>query len=337
MAKIRELTDLKKTLGSQLRSPRQTNGLFESDCEIIKCSAKNFLVTSMDSLGEEITIGLYKNLETWAWMTVMSSVSDLAASGASPLGLTLSTQWAFGTSKDIQKKFFAEINRACRKSQVPLLGGDSGYAKDHVFTSSILGQSSREPLTRLGAKAGDYLVLAHDKKTGLGPALAYRYLLNLNDSAMPEKLFRPTPSWQLTYKLRPWISAAIDTSDGLGPCLYILALMNDLGFELHWQENIHHPRAMQFCQEQMISPIMLWLGDHGDFQSLYVVPEKNIAKLPRKGLSVLGQFHKKKTWNLKYNEHTVALPLGDIANCGRDVDSYKQLFAANAKYLSRYS
>lgn len=336
MTQIRELTELKKTLGSQLRSSQQTNGLFESDCEIVKLAAKNFLVTSMDSLGEEITIGLYKELKTWAWMTVMSSVSDLAASGASPIGLTLSTQWAFGTPKDMQKKFFAEIKRACVKSQVPLLGGDSGYAKDHVFTASILGQTTNQPLTRMGIKAGDYLVLAHGQKTGVGPALAYRYLLNLPDRALPEKIFRPTPSWQLTYKLRPLISAAIDTSDGLGPCIYILALLNDLGFELQWQEDIHHPQALKFCQEQNVSPIMLWLGDHGDFQSLYVVPEKNIAKLPRAGLSILGQFQKKKTFNLRYKNHQVALPLADIANSGRDVDSYARLFKSNVKYLNRY-
>ncbi|KYG66274.1 hypothetical protein AZI86_04235 [Bdellovibrio bacteriovorus] len=336
MAQIRELTELKKVLGSQFKSAKQTNGLFESDCEIVKLAAKSFLVTSIDSLGEEITIGLYKELKTWAWMTVMSSVSDLAASGASPIGITLSTQWAFATSKDIQKKFFAEIKKACVKSQVPLLGGDSGYAKDHVFTSSILGQSTTPPLTRIGAKAGDYLVLAHGKNTGVGPALAYRYLLNLPDSALPEKIFRPHPSWQLTQNLRPLLSAAIDTSDGLGPCMYILALLNDLGFELQWQEGIHHRHALQFCQERKISPVMLWLGDQGDFQSLYVVPQKNISKLPKKGLSILGQFQKKKSYNLRYQNHNIALPFADIANCGRDVDSYARLFDSNVKYLNRY-
>ena len=336
MGQIKELVELKKLLGSQLKSAKQVNGLFESDCEIIKTGSKNFLVTSMDSLGEEITIGLYKELQTWAWMTVMSSVSDLASSGASALGITLSTQWAFDTPEEMQKKFFSEVKKACVKSQVPLLGGDSGYAKDHVFTSSILGQSTEKPLTRLGAKAGDYLVLAHNKNVGLGPALGYRYLLNAPEDLLPEKIFRPNPSWQLTNQLRPWISAAIDTSDGLGPCLYILALLNDLGFELQWQENVNHPQALRFCHVSKISPVMLWLGDHGDFQSLYVVSKKNLARLPKKGLTVLGRFQKKKAYTLRYQGQTIGLPLAEIANCARDVDSYARLFESNVGYLNRY-
>lgn len=336
MKQIKEQIELKKILGSQLRSAKQLNGFFEADCEIVKLGPKNFLVTSMDSLGEEMSIGLYKDVETWAWMTVMSSVSDLAASGASAIGMTLSTQWAFGTSKEMQKKFFAEVKRACLKSKVPLLGGDSGYAKDHVFTSSILGQATSTPLTRLGAKAGDYLVLAHKKDLGAGPALAYRYLTESSDELFPESSFRPQPAWDLTQRLRPLISAAIDTSDGLGPCLYLLGLLNDLGFELQWQQNIHHPQALKFCERMRISPVMLWLGDHGDFQTLYVVPERNIARLPKQGLTILGRLQKKKTYSVKYNNQKIELPLAEIANTPRDAASYARLYRSNVNYLKRY-
>lgn len=336
MKTIRELTELKKTLGSQLRSSKQVNGIFESDCEIVKVGPKNFVVTSTDSLGEEITIGLYKDLPTWAWMTVMSSVSDLAASGASALGLTVSAQWAFNTDKETQKRFYSYIKKACVKSQVPLLGGDSGYAQDHVFTSSILGHATTRPLTRLGAKPGDYIVLAHQNNLGAGPALAYRYLLNSAEETFPENLFRPAPSWQWTHELCPYISATIDTSDGLGPCLYVLSLLNDLGFELQWNEKINHPQALRFCAQAGISPVMLWLGDHGDFQTIYVIPPKHIEKFRKKGLSILGQFQKKKTYSMRFQNQSIPLPLKDIADCPRDAESYRKLFQSNVRFLSKY-
>lgn len=338
MKKIREYSELKKLLGPQVRSRKQVNDLFEADCEIVHVGPRNFITTSTDSIGEEITIGLYREVETWAWLTVMSSVSDLAASGSSPLGLTLSTQWAFGTDVELQKKFFSVVKKACSKARVPLLGGDSGYAKDHVMTSSILGHSVSQPLMRTGAREGDYLVLAHGGGggVGVGPALAYRFLIGASEDLLPENIFRPAPSWELSSRVRPYASAAIDTSDGIATCLYTLAQLNGLGFELQWSERVNHPQALRFCSSAQFSPIMLWLGDHGDFQTLFVVPEKNLSRLPKTGLTVLGRFVKKKTYNLKYGLHNVAMPVDEITQCPRDVDSYSKLVKDLLRYLSRF-
>ena len=337
MKQLREYSELKMTLGAQIRSPRQINGLFEADCEIVKVGPKNFITTSTDSMGEEITMGLYKDPETWAWLTVASSVSDHCASGAHALGLTLSTQWAFQTPAEIKKQFFATVKKACAKMHVPLLGGDSGYAQDHVMTSSILGHAVTQPLMRSGAKAGDYLVLADQKSLGVGPALALRFLLQSDESLLPERLFRPTPSWQLAQKIRPLATAAIDTSDGLVMALYTLAQINNLGFEIHWKEKINHPQALRFCAIKGYSPVMLWLGDLGDLQTLFVVPERNLHKLPRTGLTVLGKFQHQKTYTLKYKKHTVPLPINQLTDVGRDTAAYMNLAQDLKKYLAPFS
>lgn len=337
MKSLREYTELKKTLGSQVRSPQQINGLFEADCEIVKVGPKNYITTSTDSVGEEITLGLYKEIETWAWITVASSVSDHCASGARALGLTLSTQWAFGTSLETKKRFFATVKKACQKMRVPLLGGDSGHAQDHVLTSSILGHSTTNPLMRVGAKAGDYLVLADQKSLGAGPALALSFLHEQTNNVFPEKLFRPAPSTELAQKIRPLASAAIDTSDGLTIALYTLAQINNLGFEIHWLEKINHPQALKFCVTAGYSPLHLWLGDLGDLQTLFVIPEKNIQKLPRQRLTILGQLQRKKTYTLKYKTHTLSLPIDMITEGAGDTASYKRLVQDTAKYLARFS
>ncbi len=340
MNTLREYKNLKKILGTQIRSKNQCNRLFESDCEIVKVGPKNFITTSTDSIGEEITIGLYKEVETWAWMTVMSSVSDLCASGSKPLGLTISTQWAFETPETLQKLFFAGVKNACKKAKVPLLGGDSGYAKDHVMTSNILGHSTSMPLTRIGAQDGDYLVLANKKTVGVGPALAYRFLKQGKEELLPESIFRPTPSWELAQKIRPWATAAIDTSDGLAAGMYTLALLNDLGFEINWIEKLNHPQALNLCSAIKFSPIMLWLGDLGDLQTLFVIPKKNINKIPKNKITVLGQFKNKKinkgNYILNYKNQAVEFPMEKITNCPRDVDSYSALIKENNAFLAKF-
>ena len=328
----REFSELKKILGSPVRSHQQKNQLFESDCEILQLGPKNFLTTSIDSIGEEISMGLYKDIETWAWMAVMSSVSDLAASGTQALGLTLSTQWAFGTSISVQKKFYQGIGKACARAQVSLLGGDSGWAQDHVLTSSIFGTSSTAPLQRIGARAGDYLILSHQNNVGVGPALAFAYLLK---EKFNEKKFRPSPSWKLSYQLRPWVRAAIDTSDGIATSLSLLATLNDLGFEIFWNEKINSTEALRFCHQNWLPTPLLWMGDHGDFQTLFVVPEKNVHHFRRPGLAILGQLTRKKDFLMNWDSRKLALPLQKIVGSKRDVSSYNKLLKVLKTYFSK--
>lgn len=333
----REYNELKDVLGTKGKNSRQLNKLFQSDCEIIKLSPKKFLATSIDSLSDEIELGLYKNIETWAWLTVMSSVSDLAASGAAPLGLTISTQWKYDTESEVQKKYFSEVIKACKIAGVPFLGGDSGFTSSHVFTSSIIGESTKKPLMRIGIKAGDLLVLANEKNVGIGPALAFRFLLNAPEEILPEKLFRPRPSLALSQKVFPYATAAIDTSDGIASSVSILCEINNLGAELYWNDSINNKTAQTALTKLKLSPVFLWLGDHGDFQTLFAISEKNFSKIKnKKNLTVIGKMTKKKTTLLHYKDKIIDLPLKKITTTKRDLDSYTALVKEMQAILAPY-
>lgn len=334
MQNIREFSDLEKSLKKKVKSKSQINGLFEADCEILKLAPKRFLTTSIDSLSDEIHLGLYKEIETWAWISVMASVSDLAASGSRPHGLTLSTQWKYETDTIVQNKYMDAVHKACKKAKVPLLGGDSGFAASHVFTSSIIGESASAPLMRK-ANAGDYLVLSHQKNTGIGPALAFRFLMNAPEELLPENLFRPAPDWEKSERLIKLCRGAIDTSDGIASSVSILCELNKLGCDLIWNEKVNHPVAVTAIKKLGLSEIFLWLGDHGDFQSLYVVPEKNLEKvLKEKNLTVIGRFKKSKGTTLRYKGQTLNLPVDKITSCERSLEAYKQLVMEFSRYLS---
>lgn len=336
--KNREYTELKKTIGNKLKSSKQLNQLFESDCEILKLNSKNFLTTSIDSISDEIELGLYKEIETWAWMTVMSSVSDLTASGSTPLGLTLSTEWKHGTDMNVRSEFFKAIHKACKSAKVPLLGGDSGSSSSHVFTSSIVGLSDKRPLMRTGASASDLLVLAHNKNVGVGPALAYRFLMNANAEIMPENYFRPMPSWELAKKVLPYAHAGIDTSDGIATSVSILCELNNLGAELFWDPKINHPKAMETMKHLGLSPLFLWLGDHGDYQTLFAISEKEFKKMPKtKNLTVIGRLKKEKGTTIKFKEHNISLPLEKITTVERDLNSYSALVKELKETLAAYN
>jgi len=72
--------------------------------------------------------------------------------------------------------------------------------------------------------------------------------------------------------------------------------------------------------------VLLYLNDLGDLQNIFVIPKKNIQKLPP-GFTILGQFEKEKKYQLEYQNQLLDLPVFDITEIPRTKGSYHQLFS----------
>ncbi len=313
----------------------QKNRLFESDCEILKLRS-TYLALSVDSISEEIYQKLYKDPFTWGWMTVMSSVSDLAASATEPIGLLLSSEWKFGTKLKIKSRFFKGVNAALKRSKMALLGGDSGVAAEYFFSATAVGEAGLLPLMRKPAKIGDYVCLLGRKKLGIGPALALRFLRNLSAHELAESLYRPEPNIQIMKKLRLFIRASIDTSDGLAASLNIISKLNNVGFQLKYSKELMHPRALQFCRRHNIHPLVLWMGDLGDYQTLVFVPPEKLAGASKNcaELLVIGRLVKNsKQCLVDFNGENVQLPLHLLDESLRDLKSIRRASLKICKYF----
>ena len=322
-----EKQKLLSILGRPPRSPRQKNEIFESDVEILKMGSQKYLGISTDTVAEEISLGLYHEPETWAWMCVMSSVSDLAVSGCRPLGLVLATQWGRGLTQTHKKRFFKTVNQACRAANVPFLGGDTGHDRDSSFTSTIIGVSQEMPLRRTKILAGDYLYLAHDQKLGYGPLLSLSVLFGWAERPKIEKMFRPVPNWGRTLKFRSRIAASIDTSDGVVSSVATLASLNGLGFALEFSTDTLSPVVQNLCRRHKISPELLWMIDLGDLQSLFVVKPKQRAFFDhQKGVTCIGRLTQQKSYALKSGLVFDRLPLQKILESGKSLANYRNLF-----------
>jgi len=327
----KEIADLLRGFRSaRLSSRRQLNALFEADCEILKLSSKKFLCLSADSIGEEIDQGLYRDPFTWGWMTAMSSVSDLAASGARPLGLLLANQWAYGTTRSQQKKFFQGLKAALSTSNTPLLGGDSGVGKSHAHTSTILGEASAMPLTRLGVKAGDYVAIIGKNGLGDGPALAWRFLFKLPTKEFSEQMFRPRPPIEITHRCRPLLNAAMDTSDGLATSLATIGLLNSVGFDLKPEMAIFSKSSLRFAKRHGVHPLTLIMGNLGDLQTLVFFKPSQLKPLLRKekSLVILGQATRTKEIATTWENQKILLPLKELSQSGRDLKSIRRTMAS---------
>jgi thiamine-monophosphate kinase len=262
------------------KNRHQKNGFNTSDVETIKLSKNQFMVVSTDSIAVEIHSGLYQHPETWGYLAIANSVSDLAASGAEPIGMTISAQWKRQHNGKIKDQVYDSMAKALSRFKVPLLGGDSGSSDETVLTTTVLGQSKIKPLDRIGVRSGDLILLFGDF-LGYGPAVAYDYLKNQRKGRL-ENIFRPLPKWQTLSKFRTYFSASIDTSDGIYNALDTLARLNNVAFPLDLN-SFRFSSAIRRYQKKFNIPTEYFIeSDLGDLQTCAAISPAAYAKVKRK-------------------------------------------------------
>ena len=136
---------LKTITASFDRSPNQRNKLLESDAEIISLKNGTYLAATVDNIVEEIATGLYSDPYLIGWMAVMSSISDLSAVGASPLGLLLTENIPSEYPADKLALIQKGIHDACSISGTYVIGGDTNNSGELQLGATAIGIIENEP------------------------------------------------------------------------------------------------------------------------------------------------------------------------------------------------
>jgi thiamine-monophosphate kinase len=256
------------------RAPRQANAPHESDAELIEIpdDPDRYLAITIDTVAEEIRTRLYRDPATMGWVTVMASMSDLAAVGADPLGLVISASIPPGTDPAFVDGVARGMEDACRSLGVFVLGGDSNAAPEASFTGCAVGVVPRsKALTRRGLKPGDALFLTG--RAGAGNALGLVRLAGLPNELFPEERYRPSARLSAGQALRGRAGACMDTSDGVLTTLDQLARLNGHGFEVDcdWGA-ILAGDVVALCEQTRTPYWMMLAGPHGEFELAFTVP-----------------------------------------------------------------
>ena len=267
------------------RSPLQVNRLQETDAEIIMLeNSPNDLAITIDTISEEIKTGLYSDPYQIGWMSVMVNMSDLAAVGASPLGIVISQILPKDFSDDFLSKLQNGINDACKKCGTFVLGGDTNFGDELIISGCAIGTVGKEKyLKRVDCKIEDKIYASG--KVGTGNAFAAQKLLfnNQMDSRIRgnDKLentelkieFFPEAKLEWRNILLKYSSSCIDTSDGVLSSLDQLMRLNNGGFKFSkdWDESLDQSSKLLFSNYNL--PLWLLLaGEHGEFELLFSIP-----------------------------------------------------------------
>ena len=87
--RIAEILRINRFAGPLPLHPELAFARHEADAELVPLGDGRYLAVTMDVLAEEMEAGLYKEPETMGWILVQANLSDLAAVGATPIGLVL--------------------------------------------------------------------------------------------------------------------------------------------------------------------------------------------------------------------------------------------------------
>jgi thiamine-monophosphate kinase len=322
------------------RSPMQINRIQQSDAELVRLApdSDHILAITTDSLVEEIDSGLYESPWLIGWMIVMANMSDLAAVGASPLGIVISEVFPreFPDVRELQRG----IRDACVASEVCVLGGDTNFADRLIVTACAVGTvHGNAYLSRQGCTPGDLLYSSGPLGSGNAFALA-----RLIKDSPPGGEYRPTARIREGKALVGIASACMDTSDGLLATLDQLSRVNHVGFELQagWESALD-PGAKAMAEGIGIPPWLMLAGEHGEFELVFTVPRERESALIQKGLSLnrefyrLGQVTETPVVTLPVYGANAEIDTGRIRNLleetGGNVESYlHELLAIDASY-----
>ncbi|MEP7006860.1 MAG: thiamine-phosphate kinase [Sphingomonas bacterium] len=171
------------------------------------------LVLTTDTLVEGVHYLSTDPAEEVAWKLVAVNLSDLAAKGATPVGVLLNYPLAGDSAWD--HAFLGGLNEALRRFACPLIGGDTvslPARSPRVLTLTAIGNDAPAP-PRSGARDGDALWVAGTiGDAGAGLAIA-------RGGAGPASLLaayrRPVPRLAEGRLLASVVHAMMDVSDGL--------------------------------------------------------------------------------------------------------------------------
>jgi thiamine-monophosphate kinase len=156
------------------------------------------LVLTQDALVEGVHFRLDRvGWRDLGWRAAAVNLSDLAASGATPLGLLV----ALAAPPDTAVEDVVELYEGIRETGAAVVGGDTTAAPAVTLAVTAAGHSDRVP-GRTGARAGDTLVVTGPLG---GAGAAFR----------AERYVRPPLRLEEGRRLATTAHAMLDLSDGI--------------------------------------------------------------------------------------------------------------------------
>ncbi len=269
--------------------------------------ASGLLVWTVDSAVEGVHFDLdWLAPEDVGYRATQAAVSDLAAMGARPLGalsnLCLPKRFP---KRDLERLLRGQAE-AARELGCPIIGGNLAGSSELSITTTALG-STRAPLLRSGARAGDELWLLGDVGLARAGLLAFQEGASRKRAlaAAVRAFARPRAHLREGLSLVGRAHAALDVSDGVAGDAAHVAEASGVAVVIS-EERLRKalPRALATAAAELDrDPLELGLFGGDDYALLATGPER---RRPR-GAKVIGRVEAGRGVSLETREGRRAL------------------------------
>ena len=229
--------------------------LIGDDAALLSVSANHQLVVTTDTLvdGVHFSVGIAAPIQTTApydagWRSAAANLSDLAAMGAEPIGITIGLGLPGEVPVDWIEQVYQGITDCLRPFQTAIIGGDICRSPVLSLNITALGQVlPQQAIRRATAKPGDAILVTGShggSRAGLELLLHPRDLGQGLTSAQRDRLIqlhqRPVPRLDVVENLRSvWATeapadfpAGMDSSDGLADAVLQICRASGVGARL---------------------------------------------------------------------------------------------------------
>lgn len=239
------MSDRIKDIGEQgllkLIQPFCPNEVVGDDGAVLDVKSGHKLVVTCDVLVDEVHFS-DRTTEPFdvGWRSAAANLSDLAAMGANPLGITVGLSLPGTTPIAWVQKLYEGISGCLQQFETPIVGGD--VTRSSVITVAITAFGEVLPqgvITRSSARPGDaILITGYHGLSRAGLELLLNPSLGANLTPEEKALLikahqRPQPKLDVISKLRKiapdGVVAGMDSSDGLGDAIAQICRCSSLG------------------------------------------------------------------------------------------------------------
>jgi len=235
------------------------------------------------------------------WRAVAANLSDLAAMGATPLGITVGLALPGDLSVAWIEALYRGMTACLQPYQTAIVGGDVVRSPICSISITALGQvPPHQVITRSAAQVGDAIVVTGyhgDSRAGLELLLGDGALLGAGDR---EQLCRahqyPVPRLDVLPFLQAlmpdpdWRIAGMDSSDGLADAILQICRASRVGATIQPQNIPISPELRGFVAAEQALEWALYGGE--DFELVLCLPPQTAASFVKQlggGAAIVGE------------------------------------------------
>lgn len=230
------------------------------------------------------------SFEKFGWSAAAVNFSDLAAMGATPIGLITSLAMPQDMDEDDLYDIVSGMDQCAEFCNTFIVGGDTKPGPGLISCTALGTMDGRKPMMRNGARPGDVVAITGS----LGaPAAGYYALENgIEAEDAVFSLMTPVPLVAEGKILSSTgkVTSCMDLSDGLATAANTVCSQSKVGMEIVWEFIPEGQCVEDVSASTGISKEDMMLGWGGEYELLFTFAKEDIELFQSSGVffSIIG-------------------------------------------------